>query len=56
MLDGRVELARTPFVVMSERIRVKAQEWGIQAPLFVAPSAGDEGLLAAVLQAATSKY
>jgi uroporphyrinogen-III synthase len=53
MLDGQVWLRHTPLVVMSERIRSEAQELGIPAPIFVAPTASDEGLLSAVRQAAS---
>jgi uroporphyrinogen-III synthase len=50
MLDGQPWLRHTPLVVMSERIRAKAQKLSIQAPILVAPSASDEGLLNAILQ------
>lgn len=47
MLDVR----HTPLVVMSERIRTEVQKLGVQAPVYIAPTASDEGLLSAVLQA-----
>ncbi len=49
MLNGH--LKNTPLVVMSTRISVEAEKLGIQAPIFVAPNASDEGLLKAVLKA-----
>jgi len=51
MLAGQSWLYHTPLVVMSERIRAAAQEQGVQAPIFVAPTASDQGLLEAVRQA-----
>ena len=51
MLEKQVAwLCHTPFVVMSERIRTEAQKLGVQAPIFVAPTASDDGLLTAILQ------
>jgi uroporphyrinogen-III synthase len=51
MLAEHAWLRYTPFVVMSTRIRAEAQEAGVQAPIFVAPTASDDGLLEAVRQA-----
>ena len=51
MLKGQAWLYQTPLVVMSERIRSQARQLGVQAPIFVAPTASDEGLLMAMLQA-----
>jgi uroporphyrinogen-III synthase len=50
MLKGQSWLRHTPFVVMSERIRMQAQQLGIQAQILVAPTASDEGLLEALLR------
>ncbi|RKZ91977.1 MAG: uroporphyrinogen-III synthase [Candidatus Parabeggiatoa sp. nov. 1] len=52
MLDGQAWLRHTPLVVMSERVRSEAQKLGVSAPILVAPTASDEGLLSAVQQAA----
>jgi uroporphyrinogen-III synthase len=49
MLAGQTWVKNTPLVVMSERIAIKAKQWGINAPIFVATSASDEGLFNAVL-------
>jgi len=56
MLEGQYWVKNTPLVVMSERIAVKAKEWGINAPVFVAASASDEGLFNAVLEAKLYDY
>jgi uroporphyrinogen-III synthase len=48
-------LSHTPFVVMSERIRLSAQQYGIQVPIFVAPTASDQGLLEAIQQSQMEK-
>jgi len=45
MLDGQSWLRHTPLVVMSERIRAEAERFGVDAPVFVASAASDEGLL-----------
>ncbi|TGO03280.1 hypothetical protein PN36_09525 [Candidatus Thiomargarita nelsonii] len=50
MLDGQSWLRHTPLVVMSERIRAEAERFGVDAPVFVASAASDEGLLEGVLQ------
>lgn len=52
MLTNQPWLCHTPFVVMSQRLVEKAHQLGVQAPIFVAPIAKDEGLVSAVLQAA----
>ncbi len=52
MLEGQSWHKQVPLVVMSERIRSKALKLGVQASIFVASSASDEGLLAAIIQAA----
>jgi uroporphyrinogen-III synthase len=49
MLQHQRWIKQTPLVVMSERIRLEAITLGIQAPIFVAPQASDEGLLQALL-------
>ena len=51
MLKGQTWVKNTQFVVMSERIAIRAREWGINAPIFIAISASDEGLFNAVLEA-----
>jgi len=51
MLEGQSWLRHTPLVVMSTRIRAEAERFGVDAPIFVASAASDEGLLGAVLQA-----
>jgi uroporphyrinogen-III synthase len=54
MLEKQVTwLRHTSFVVMSERVRTEAQKYGVQAPIFVAPTASDDGLLTAILNAVT---
>jgi uroporphyrinogen-III synthase len=53
MLEGQSWVKNTPLVVMSERIAVKAKGLGINAPIFVAASASDEGIFNAVLEAQT---
>jgi len=50
MLDGQSWLRHTPLVVMSTRIRAEAERLGVDAPVFVASAASDEGLLEGVLQ------
>jgi len=50
MLDGQSWLRHTPLVVMSTRIRAEAERLGVDAPVFVASVASDEGLLEGVLQ------
>jgi uroporphyrinogen-III synthase len=52
MLEGQAWVRQTPLVVMSQRILSAAQKLGVQAPIFVAPQASDEGLVAGLLQAA----
>ncbi len=54
MLKESVWVRHNPMVVISERLRVKAQQLGIIAPIFVAPTASDDGLVNAILQAAKS--
>ncbi|MDM8568410.1 uroporphyrinogen-III synthase [Thiotrichales bacterium HSG1] len=51
MLQGSPWVRKNPLVVISERVAVKAKQLGIQAPIFIAPAASDEGLLTAILQA-----
>ncbi len=51
MLKGQTWVKNTPLVVISERIAIKAKKWGINAPIFIAASASDEGLFNAVLEA-----
>lgn len=51
MLKGQTWVKNTPLVVMSQRIAIKAKQWGINAPIFIAASASDEGLFNAVLEA-----
>jgi uroporphyrinogen-III synthase len=48
MLEKQAWVRHTPLVVMSKRIRAEAEKLGIQAPIFVAPTASDEGLLMAI--------
>ncbi|MDM8566132.1 uroporphyrinogen-III synthase [Candidatus Halobeggiatoa sp. HSG11] len=52
MLDKYKWVQENPMVVISERLSVKAKQLGIQAPIFVASTASDEGILMAILQAA----
>lgn len=56
MLEGQAWVRQTPLVVMSQRISIAAQKWGIQAPILVAAQASDEGLVASLLQAAQQIY
>jgi uroporphyrinogen-III synthase len=49
MLDGHAWIRNTPMVLISTRIKVVAEKLGVIAPVFVAPKASDDGLLAAVL-------
>lgn len=49
MLDGHAWIRNTPMVLISTRIKVVAEKLGIIAPIFVAPKASDDGLLAAIL-------
>ncbi len=49
MLDGQTWIRNTPMVLISERIKVVAKKLGVIAPIFVAPNASDDGLLAAIL-------
>ncbi len=49
MLDGQTWIRNTPMVLISERIKVVAEKLGVIAPIFVAPNASDDGLLAAIL-------
>ena len=56
MLAGQAWVRQTPLVVMSQRILIAAQKWGVQAPIFVAAQASDEGLVASLLQAAQQLY
>ncbi|MCK5525399.1 MAG: uroporphyrinogen-III synthase [Thiomargarita sp.] len=48
MLEKQAWVRHTPLVVLSKRIRAEAEKLGIQAPIFVAPTASDEGLLRAI--------
>ncbi len=48
MLADQHWLKTTPFVVLSERIADYLQNLGIQAPIYIAPQANDEGLLTAL--------
>jgi uroporphyrinogen-III synthase len=50
LLSERAWLKTTPFAVLSERIRVEAENLGVHALLAVAPVASDEGLFSAILQ------
>lgn len=52
ILEKYIWVRENPMVVISERLSVKAKQLGIQAPIFVAPTASDEGLLSAILEAA----
>jgi len=56
MLGGQSWRKNTPLVVMSERIRAEALKLGVQAPVLVANTASDEGLLAAVIQIAIQSH
>ncbi|MDM8559427.1 uroporphyrinogen-III synthase [Candidatus Parabeggiatoa sp. HSG14] len=56
MLEGQSWLQKTPLVVMSERIKAEAQKLGVQAPIFVAETASDEGLLSGILQTQYEKH
>ena len=49
MLDGQAWIRNTPMVLISERIKVVAERLGVIAPIFIAPTASDDGLLAAIL-------
>ncbi|WP_069472375.1 uroporphyrinogen-III synthase [Candidatus Marithrix sp. Canyon 246] len=49
MLNGQAWIRNTPMVLISKRIQVVAENLGVIAPIFVAPNASDEGLLAAIL-------
>lgn len=49
MLDGQTWIRNTPMVLISERIKIVAEKLGVIAPIFVAPTASDDGLLAAIL-------
>lgn len=49
MLDGHAWIRNTPMVLISKRIKVVAEKLGVIAPIFVAPKASDDGLLAAIL-------
>jgi len=51
MLEGQDWVRHTPLVVMSQRIKAVAEDLGVQVPIFVAPTASDEGLFNAILQA-----
>ncbi len=51
MSEGQTWHKQIPLVVMSERIRTEALKLGVQAPIFVASAASDEGLLAAIILA-----
>lgn len=53
MLAEQSWFKQTPFVVMSERVRIEAKQLGIRVPIAVAPFASDEGLLQAILQLCT---
>ena len=52
MLTGQEWLFHTPLVVISQRLVTAAQQLGSHAPIWVAQTASDEGLLIATLQAA----
>ncbi|MBE9561592.1 MAG: uroporphyrinogen-III synthase [Proteobacteria bacterium] len=52
MLPKSAWIQQNPMVVISERLAQKAKQLGIQAPILVAPTASNDGLLIAVLQAA----
>ncbi len=52
MLPKSEWIRQNPMVVISERLAQKAKQLGIQAPILVAPTASNDGLLIAVLQAA----
>ena len=54
MFVGQTERKQIPLVVMSQRVRLAALKLEIKAPIFVAPTASDEGLLAAIIRAAQS--
>ena len=56
MFSGQPWRKNTPLVVMSERIRGAALKLGVQAPVLVANTASDEGLLAAVIQIAIQSH
>ena len=56
MLEQQSWIRHTPLVVMSQRLVEIAHQLGVQAPIFIAPAAGDEGLVHAVLQAAKAKH
>lgn len=49
MLNEYDWIRNTPMILISERIKVVAEKLGVIAPVFVAPTASDDGLLAAVL-------
>lgn len=49
MLAKQEWLVHTPLIVISSRMVTQARQLGIKAPLFVANSASDEGLLTALL-------
>jgi uroporphyrinogen-III synthase len=50
MLDGQSWIKHTPMIVISKRLSVQARKLGLQAPLFIASTASDEGLLSAIFQ------
>ncbi len=52
LLKGQPWLYETPLVLMSQRLVPQAQQLGVRASIFVAPTASDEGLLEATLEAA----
>ncbi|MCK5718169.1 MAG: uroporphyrinogen-III synthase [Thiomargarita sp.] len=54
LFEEKSWITTASLVVMSTRVYHKAEQMGLKIPLFVAPNASDEGLLNAVLQAATS--
>ncbi|MBE9562966.1 MAG: uroporphyrinogen-III synthase [Proteobacteria bacterium] len=52
MLKESVWVQKKPMVVISKRLSIKARKLGITEPIFVAPTASDDGMLTAILQAA----
>lgn len=50
LLSAHPKLRQTPFAVLSQRIHNEAKKFGIQAPITVAPTASDQGLMEAILK------
>jgi len=48
MLGEPAWLRQTPYVVISDRVMAEARKLGVQAPIIVAPTASDDGLLQAL--------